>query len=90
MTPSDDEALREEVADICRTGHHSIAETKVVNSLMALISQKIKEARIDENEHMKQNPAPYTFLDTLGVEQQANMRIYQLEAALTTKQDTKS
>ena len=50
--PEQDDELREQVADALRTGYHEIAETKVINRVMELITADRKrvelEARIDE------------------------------------------
>ena len=53
MTPTEqDKGLREQVADALRTGYHGIAETKVINRVMQLVTADSKrvalEARKDE------------------------------------------
>ena len=44
--------LREQIADILRTGHYRISETKVANSLLALITQRETAARIKALEEL--------------------------------------
>ena len=56
MTPTEQEKkLREQIADALRTGYHGIAETKVINRVLELITADRKrvelEARIDELEN---------------------------------------
>lgn len=43
QTPTN--SVREQIADILRTGHHGIAETRVIDALLSLITEAETKAR---------------------------------------------
>lgn len=73
--------LREKIADICRTGHHKIAETKVVNQLVSLFEEELRQARVEELRKMDTADNSKMFLDTDGIKY-IGERIAELEAEL--------
>lgn len=82
-----DDELRERVADICRTGHYGIAETRVVNAIATLIEAEATRrelALLDELEELRPVTAGW---EDVRFGNRVSSYIKQKRQALLTKEE---